>query len=251
MDGMNSGLRINNLSVTLDDGSRVISDLSLTISPGSSHVLMAPNGAGKSSLAYAIMGHPRYTVTQGSIIFNGVDLAELSVDKRARLGIFLAFQNPYALPGVTVATFIKEARQAVHGVHSSIQDFQHELHAAMDALGIDKSFAMREVNQGFSGGEKKRLEMLQLVLLKPKVAILDELDSGLDIDALKQVTSMLGVVKKENPMMSIVLITHYQRMLEYLVIDHVHIMQKGSVVRSGDISLVSELEKKGYDAFCR
>lgn len=247
---MSLGLQINSLCVVLPENRPLLQDVCLEVAPGTTHAIMAPNGAGKSSLAYTLMGHPHYVITQGSITFNGVDITTLSPDKRAKLGIFLAFQQPYALPGVTVLNFIKESYQAVKNIHSSVKDFQQLLYAAMDDLGIDHSFAFRAVNDGFSGGEKKRLEMLQLSILKPSLVILDEIDSGLDIDALKYVSQVLARLKQENPAMSILIITHYHRMLDYIKPDFVHIMHRGSVVHSGNSSVADTIEKKGYDEFC-
>lgn len=248
---MGSGLIITKMSVMLGNQVQIVSDFTLTILPGTNHALMAPNGSGKSTIAYALMGHPMYRVNGGSLVFNGHDITHVSADKRAKLGIFLAFQNPLSLPGVTVASFLKEAYQAIKGIHSEVKDFQQQLFAAMEQLGMDPAFAFRAVNDGFSGGEKKRLEMLQLLLLKPSLVILDEIDSGLDVDALKCVAKVLNELKLQNPAMSIIIITHYQRMLELLVPDFVHIMYQGRLVKSGDYGLVHELEHKGYDEFCK
>lgn len=248
---MGSGLIINKMSVMLGIQKQIVSDFTLTVLPGTTHALMAPNGSGKSTIAYALMGHPAYTVNAGSVVFNGHDITQVSAHKRAQLGIFLAFQNPLSLPGVTVASFLKEAYQAIQGTHIEVKDFQQLLFTAMEKLGMEAAFAFRAVNDGFSGGEKKRLEMLQLLILKPSLVILDEIDSGLDVDALKCVAKVLNDLRHENMAMSIIIITHYQRMLELVKPDHVHIMYQGKLVKSGDYSLVHELEDKGYDEFCR
>jgi len=245
---MKNDLLINQLYVSVD-GQEIIKGLSLEVAPGSLHALMGANGSGKSSLAYTIMGHPRYTITNGSIYYKGQDVAALSPDKRARLGIFLAFQHPYALPGVSVKTFLKESYQAVTGIVIGVKEFQELLYAAMARLSIDSAFADRSLNEGFSGGEKKRFEMLQLILLKPSLVILDELDSGLDIDALKMVTHALLEIRNINPSMSIILITHYQKMLNYITPDFVHILSDGAIVKTGSATLALELEDKGYDGY--
>ena len=240
-------LVLNNLSVALASGQSIIHRLTLTIEPGTIHALMGSNGSGKSTLAYTLMGHPQYIVTEGTIIYKDHDITQLATDKRAKAGIFLAFQHPYELPGVTVCTFLKESYGALHGVQLSIKEFQIILFAAMEQLSIDHSFAYRHLNAGFSGGEKKRMEMLQLLLLKPTLAILDEIDSGLDLDALKVVADGLQYVRQRNPSMAVVIITHNPRMLHHITPDVVHIMHQGSIVRSGDNALVQELEHKGYD----
>jgi len=241
-------LSIKNLSVALESTQPIIKNLNLEVAPGTFHAIMGPNGSGKSTLAYILMGHPKYQITSGSITYNNIDITQLSPAKRAKLGIFLAFQHPYEIPGVTVFTFLKEAYQAITDAHLSIKDFQTLLLATMEQLSIDPSFAHRALNVGFSGGEKKRLEMLQLLILKPSLVILDEIDSGLDIDALKIVVSGLHYLKSHNPSCSILMITHYQRMLEHVKADVVHIMREGNIVSSGTAAIVHELEHKGYDA---
>jgi Fe-S cluster assembly ATP-binding protein len=210
---------------------------------------MGANGSGKSSLALTIMGHPRYQITQGQLLYKEQSITNLTPDKRAKLGIFLAFQNPYALPGVSVFTFLKESYQVVTSKVIDVSVFQELLCNAMDALLIDQSFMHRSLNDGFSGGEKKRFEMLQLLLLKPDLVILDELDSGLDIDSLKIVTTSLVRIRQEQPAMSIVIITHHQKILSHISPDFVHVLHDGMVVKTGPGSLAHEIEDKGYDGY--
>jgi len=242
-------LSIKNLSVALESDQEIIKNLNLCIAPGTFHAIMGPNGSGKSTLAYTLMGHPKYQITSGSITYNNIDITQLSPDKRAALGIFLAFQHPYEIPGVTVFNFLKEAHQAITGIILGIKEFQILLEVAMEQLSIDPSFAHRALNVGFSGGEKKRLEMLQILMLKPTLVILDEIDSGLDIDALKIMVSGLHYLKTQNPSCSIVMITHNPRMLEHVQPDFVHIMRDGHIIAQGDATLVHELEHKGYDNY--
>lgn len=239
-------LKIENLQVTIATGQlQVIKEISLDMLPGSVHALMGKNGSGKSSLAYTLMGHPNY-IASGTVLLNGQNILNLSPDKRAKLGIFLAFQHPLELPGVTVFNFLKESYQAVTGALLSVSEFQKFLVAVMEQLNIDPSFANRSLNDGFSGGEKKRLELLQLLILKPKLAILDEIDSGLDISALKMVGTVLNKLKIDNPSMSLLIITHYQRILDYIHPDFVHIMEAGTIVQSGNAHLAKNIENKGY-----
>lgn len=238
-------LYIDQLSVLVQQ-KQVINNLSCTILPGAMHALMGPNGSGKSSLALTLMGHPSYRITSGTIRFADTDITQLLPDKRARLGLFLAFQHPVEIPGVTVFNFLKESYYALHGA-TGMQEFQSVLYAAMDLLSIDHAFAYRKVNEGFSGGEKKRLELLQLVLFKPMLAILDEIDSGLDVDALKIVAQGIALAREQNPDMSILLITHYQRILDYITPDVVHVMQAGQIICSGDATLAQTIEQRGYD----
>lgn len=246
---MSTGLFIENLHVSVDGNQPIIKGLSLQIHPGTVHAIMGANGSGKSSMAYTIMGHPRYQIDQGQISYGGHIISSLTPDKRAKLGVFLAFQHPYALPGVTVFTFLKEAHQALTAHVLSVGAFQDLLYKAMELLHIDQSFAQRSLNDGFSGGEKKRFEMLQLLILKPSLVILDELDSGLDIDALKIVTQGLLKAREENPAMSIIIITHYQKILKYITPDFVHILNGGVIVKTGVASLAHEIEDKGYDGY--
>ena len=238
-------LTIKNLHVSINDLS-ILKRLSLQVQPGSIHAIMGPNGSGKSTLANTLMGHPHYQIITGSIELNKIAIHELSPDKRAQAGLFLAFQYPLVLPGVRVATFLKEAHAAKTGKILSVLEFQALLKDAMQVLDIDSSFAQRNLNEGFSGGEKKRLEMLQLLILQPQVAVLDEIDSGLDIDALKIVARGIDHARKQNPKMSFIIITHYQRILNYITPDYVHIMENGSIVKSGDATLAQRLETVGY-----
>jgi Fe-S cluster assembly ATP-binding protein len=232
----------------LVDQKLIISAMNLEIEPGQIHVLMGPNGSGKSSLAHTLMGHPGYSITQGAIIFEGIDIASLSIDKRAQAGIFLAFQHPIEIPGLTVFNFLKEAYFAITKKMLSVKEFEQLVFEAMDVLHMDHSFAYRSLHTGFSGGEKKRLEVLQLLILKPKIAILDEIDSGLDVDAIKIVAHGLIMAKKTNPELSLILITHYPRLLSYMTPDYVHVMQNGTIVERGGASLAGRIEQEGYHA---
>ncbi len=241
-------LHIKSLHVSVEK-QKILNNVTLSVHPGTTHAIMGPNGSGKSTLAYTLAGHPNYVVENGSIIFNGVDITNLSPDKRAQLGIFLAFQHPYVIPGVRVLTFLHESYMAVTGKKVSVVDFQKMLATYMQELLIDSSFMYRNVNEGFSGGEKKRFELLQLMVLKPKLVILDEIDSGLDIDALKIVANGLKKIRAENVTLSIIIITHYQRILQYIDPDFVHVLCGGMIMQSGDAQLVDQLEQKGYDAY--
>lgn len=241
-------LKINNLTV-LRDQKTIISNFSLEVAPGSTHFLMGPNGSGKSTLAYTIMGHPAYEVTAGTVSYQNNDLLSLSVDKRAQAGIFLAFQQPIEIPGVMVSGFLKEAYQAIHKTIISVKEFMAILHAALDLLGMDYAFTSRSLNESFSGGEKKRLELLQMLVLKPHIAILDEIDSGLDVDALKLIARVLEFLRNENPHFAVVCITHYHRLLNYIHPDYVHIIKSGAVVASSTAELARVVESEGYDAF--
>ena len=243
-------LKIDNLSVAVED-QPIIKNLSLHIGSGTTHALMGPNGSGKSTLAYALMGHPYYTITSGSASIGDTVITDLSPDKRAKKGLFLAFQHPHALPGVSVFTFLKEAYHAVSGQKISVKEFKEQLAQYLELLAMDPVFLERSLNDGFSGGEKKRLEILQLLVIKPNVAILDEIDSGLDIDALKVVGDALAYARSQNPAMSVLLITHYQRILRYIKPDRVHVVMGGTIVHSGDDAVVQKLEQKGYDAITR
>lgn len=238
-------LQITNLSVAHNE-QLILHDISITIEPGSIHALMGPNGGGKSTLAVTLMGHPHYTIKQGSILYNGNDITAEPPHVRAKKGIFLSFQNPYTIPGVSVATLLKEAHQALTGQAMEVVAFREQLYAAMDLLKIPYSFADRALNDGCSGGERKRLEMLQLIILKPSFVILDELDSGLDIDALQLVCEALAMVRTHNPSMSILMITHYNRIMQYIKPDVVHILSAGRITQSGDHTLVETIEQHGY-----
>ena len=245
-----SQLEIKNLHVSIE-GKEILKGLSLTINQGEIHAIMGPNGTGKSTLAYTLMGHPNYTVTEGEIIFKGKNVLELEPDERSREGIFLAFQYPVAIPGVTVANFLRTAinsrRRAANPEDKGmpIPEFRKMLKEKMDMLKMDHTFAGRYLNDGFSGGEKKRAEILQLATLKPEIAILDETDSGLDIDALRIVAE--GVNALSGPELGVLVITHYPRLLNYIKPNFVHIMLDGRIVESGGADLALHLEDQGYD----
>ena len=240
---MSTLLEVKELHVEVE-GKEILKGISLKVEKGQVHALMGPNGSGKSTLSNTLMGHPKYRATQGQILFNGQDLTPLKTDARARAGIFLAFQYPTAIQGVTVANFLRTAMKARFGDQFQSKEFRKTLKAAMASLGVDESFATRYVNDGFSGGEKKRHEVLQMALLKPQLALMDETDSGLDIDALRTVSE--GVNRLRGPDLGILLITHYQRLLNYIQPDAVHVLVDGRIVRSGGKELALELEAKGY-----
>jgi Fe-S cluster assembly ATP-binding protein len=239
-------LRVENLHVNIADR-EIVRGLSLAVPRGEVHAIMGPNGSGKSTLAKVLAGHPDYQVTAGRVTMDGESLFELEPDERARRGLFLAFQYPSEVPGVTIANFLRAAMQSrlPEGEELEATDYYAKLYEKMELLGMDRSFTSRSVNEGFSGGEKKRTEILQLAMLEPKYAILDETDSGLDIDALKTVAH--GVNSLRGPDIGVLLITHYQRILNYIVPDHVHVMVNGRIVRSGGKELALELEERGYD----
>ena len=239
-------LNIEKLHIAVGD-QEIVRGLTLRIPRGEVHALMGPNGSGKSTLAKVLAGHPDYHVTAGKILMDGEDLLELDPDERARRGLFLAFQYPSEIPGVTIANFLRAALQSrlPEGEELEATDYYARLYEKMELLGMDRSFTSRAVNEGFSGGEKKRVEILQMAVLEPKYAVLDETDSGLDIDALKTVAH--GVNSLRGPDLGILLITHYQRLLNYIVPDHVHVMVAGRIVRSGRKELALELEERGYD----
>ncbi|MCH8474516.1 MAG: Fe-S cluster assembly ATPase SufC [Opitutales bacterium] len=241
-----STLEIKNLNVTVAE-TQILRDFSLTLPKGEVHAIMGPNGTGKSTLAKALAGHPDYEITSGEVLLDGEDILELEVDERARAGLFMAFQYPSEIPGVSIANFLRAARQARLGEDEELEvtKFYKEMYEKMDALQIDRKFTSRAVNDGFSGGEKKRNEILQMAMLEPKYAIMDETDSGLDIDALRIVSE--GVNKLKGPQMGVLLITHYQRILNYITPDKVHVMFDGRIVKSGGKELALELEDKGYD----
>lgn len=247
---MPSALEIRNLHVSVEN-KPILNGVDLIVKQGEVHALMGPNGTGKSTLAYTLMGHPNYTVTAGQIIFKGVDLLELEPDERARLGLFLAFQYPVAIPGVSVANFLRTAinarRRAANPEDKGIPvpEFRKLLKSKMETLLVPQDFAGRYLNEGFSGGEKKRAEILQMATLEPEIAVLDETDSGLDIDALRVVAS--GVNALAGPSLGVLVITHYQRILNYVHPDLVHIMLGGRIVETGGAELALHLEEKGYD----
>ncbi|MEE8404080.1 MAG: Fe-S cluster assembly ATPase SufC [candidate division Zixibacteria bacterium] len=233
-----------NVHVEVEE-TEVVNGVSLTIYPGETHAIMGPNGSGKSSLANALMGNPSYTITKGEVYLDGENILEMEPDKRSLAGLFLAFQYPLPIPGVTVANFLRSAVKARRAKDDDMSDFRKTLKAEMGGLSIDQPFAARYLNDGFSGGEKKRIEILQLAMLKPKMALLDETDSGLDIDALKIVAKGINRFHSDNN--GILLITHYQRMLNYVKPDFVHVMMRGKFVKEGGPGLAMELEEKGYE----
>ncbi|MFM1560159.1 MAG: Fe-S cluster assembly ATPase SufC [Roseibacillus sp.] len=239
-------LLVKDLHATTD-GTEILKGLSLEVPKGEVHALMGPNGSGKSTLAKVIAGHQDYEVTGGSVTMDGVDLLALGIDERSRAGLFLAFQYPAEVPGVTMANFIRAARQArlPEGEELDAVVYYKELYEKMDQLGIDRKFTTRSVNEGFSGGEKKRNEVLQMMMLEPSYCVMDETDSGLDIDALKVVAR--GVNSMRSPERGFLIITHYQRLLDYVEPDHVHVLADGRIVRSGGKELAMELEARGYD----
>ncbi|MGQ9488761.1 MAG: Fe-S cluster assembly ATPase SufC [Armatimonadota bacterium] len=237
-------LEIRNLHVAVD-GKEILKGVDLTIQRGEIHALMGRNGSGKSTLAATLMGHPRYEVTKGGVLFEGQNLLEMEVDERARAGIFLAFQYPVAIPGVSVANFLRSALKSLRGEEMSAREFRNALKEEFRALHMPDAFASRYVNEGFSGGEKKRLEIVQMGLIKPKLAILDETDSGLDIDGVRIVSENVNRIAGEDA--GVLLITHYQRILRYIRPHFVHVMVGGRIIRSGDESLAHELEQRGYD----
>ncbi|MEI6607889.1 MAG: Fe-S cluster assembly ATPase SufC [Verrucomicrobiota bacterium] len=240
-------LQIQDLRATLEDGTEILKGVTLNIPKGEVHAIMGPNGSGKSTLSKVIAGHEGYLVTGGSVTLDGQDIFPLSIDERSRAGIFLAFQYPSEVPGVSNANFIRAALQArlPQGEELDAVAYYHHLYAKMDLLEIDRKFTARSVNEGFSGGEKKRNEILQLMMLEPLYAILDETDSGLDIDALKIVAKGVNAMRAADR--GFLLITHYQRLLDYITPDYIHVMAEGRIVRSGGPELAHELEKDGYE----
>jgi Fe-S cluster assembly ATP-binding protein len=247
-----STLEIRDLHVSVTDAAgeslEVLRGVDLTLKAGETHAIMGPNGSGKTTLAYAVAGHPKYQVTQGSITLDGQDVLAMSVDARARAGLFLAMQYPVEVPGVSVSNFLRTAITAVRGEAPKLRTFTKELREAMDGLAMDPSFAQRNLNEGFSGGEKKRHEILQLELLNPKIAILDETDSGLDIDALRVVSDGINRFRADAAH-SVLLITHYPRLLRYVQPDFVHVFVGGRIVAEGGMELAEELEVSGYERF--
>ena len=247
-------LELRNVHVALDDGTEIVKGVDLAVDLGEKHAIMGPNGSGKSTLAYALMGHPAYEVTEGQILFDGQEITKLGADERAQRGLFLAFQYPHAIPGVTVTSFLRSAINSIRKARAGgeddpipIPEFRKELEAAMETLKVSRELASRYVNDGFSGGERKRVEVLQLAMLKPRIAILDETDTGLDIDALRIVAG--GVNSLVGPDMGALLITHYQRLLSYVQPDFVHVFTDGRIVAEGGPELAQKLEAEGYESF--
>jgi len=247
-------LELKNLHVALEDGTEIVKGVDLAVDTNQVHAIMGPNGSGKSTLAYAIAGHPAYEITEGQILLDGDDVTEAAADERAQKGLFLAFQYPHAIPGVTVTNFLRQAINAVRkarngGVESPVPvpEFRKSLLAEMDRLKVSRELASRYLNDGFSGGEKKRVEILQMAMLKPRIAVLDETDSGLDIDALRVVAN--GVKELVGPDMGALVITHYQRILDHITPDFVHVFVDGRIVEEGGPELAHKLEAKGYDSY--
>jgi len=247
-------LELRNLHVALEDGTEIVKGVDLTVAQGEIHAVMGPNGSGKSTLSYAIMGHPAYEITEGALLLDGEDITELGADERAQRGLFLAFQYPQAIAGVTVTSFLRSAINATRKARNGgvddpvpIPEFRKELLEQMDKLKVSRELASRYLNDGFSGGEKKRVEILQMAMLKPRIAVLDETDSGLDIDALKTVAG--GVKDLVGPELGALVITHYQRILEYIKPDFVHVFVDGKIVEEGGPVLALRLEAEGYESF--
>jgi Fe-S cluster assembly ATP-binding protein len=246
-----STLDIKNLHVTVDtpEGVKeILKGVDLKISSGETHAIMGPNGSGKSTLAYSIAGHPKYTITEGSVTLDGEDVLAMTVDERARAGLFLAMQYPVEVPGVSVSNFLRTAKTAISGEAPKLRTWVKDVKTSMEALRMDPTFAERNVNEGFSGGEKKRHEILQMELLSPKIAILDETDSGLDVDALRIVSEGVNRVK-ETTGFGVMLITHYTRILDYITPDYVHVFVNGRIAEQGGPELAQRLEAEGYDRF--
>jgi Fe-S cluster assembly ATP-binding protein len=247
-------LELKNLHVALEDGTEIVKGVDLAVDTNQVHAIMGPNGSGKSTLAYALMGHPSYEITDGRIFFDGEDVTEMGADERAQRGLFLAFQYPHGVPGVTVTSFLRSAINAIRKAKAGgtddpipVKEFRTQLLEAMDRLKVPRELASRYLNEGFSGGEKKRVEILQMAMLHPRIAVLDETDSGLDIDALRIVAA--GVKGLVGPDMGAVVITHYQRILEHIEPDFVHVFVGGRIVEEGGPELAKELEVKGYEAY--
>lgn len=246
-----SKLEIKNLHVSIETAeveTEILKGVTLTINSGETHAIMGPNGSGKSTLAYTIAGHPRYKVTAGEILLDGEDVTGMSVDERAKAGLFLAMQYPVEIPGVSVSNFLRTAKTAIDGEAPNLRNWGKQVKDAMTSLKMDSSFAGRNVNEGFSGGEKKRHEIVQLELLAPKFAVLDETDSGLDVDALRIVSEGVNRVKG-NTSLGILLITHYTRILRYIKPDFVHVFVDGKIAEEGGAELADRLEEEGYDRF--
>jgi Fe-S cluster assembly ATP-binding protein len=247
-------LELKNLHVALEDGTEIVKGVDLAVDPNEVHAVMGPNGSGKSTLAYALMGHPAYRITEGDVLLDGESILELEADERAQRGLFLAFQYPHAVPGVTVTSFLRSAINSIRKAKNGGQDdpipipeFRKEIFAQMDRLKVSRELASRYLNDGFSGGEKKRVEILQMAMLKPRIAVLDETDSGLDIDALRVVAG--GVKELVGPEMGALVITHYQRILDYITPDFVHVFIDGRIVEEGGPELAHKLEAEGYERY--
>lgn len=244
-------LEIKNLHVSVETEQgkiEILRGVDLVINSGETHAVMGPNGSGKSTLAYSIAGHPKYEVTKGEILLDGQDVLEMAVDERARAGLFLAMQYPVEIPGVSVSNFLRTAKTAIDGKAPALRGWVADVRAAMESLKMDSAFTERNVNEGFSGGEKKRHEILQMELLKPKMAVLDETDSGLDVDALRVVAEGVNRIKSENEM-GVLLITHYTRILNYIKPDFVHVFVAGKIAEQGGPELADRLEAEGYDRY--
>ena len=246
-----SVLEIKDLHATVEtpEGTKeILKGVNLTLRSGETHAIMGPNGSGKATLAYSLAGHPKYEITSGEVLLDGEDVLEMSVDERAKAGLFLAMQYPVEVPGVTVSNFLRTAKTAVEGEAPKLREWVKDVNAAMEKLRMDPHFAQRNVNEGFSGGEKKRHEILQMELLRPKIAILDETDSGLDVDALRVVSEGVNRVKDETDL-GVMLITHYTRILKYIKPDFVHVFVNGRVAEEGGPELAERLEAEGYDRY--
>ncbi|GAA3757488.1 Fe-S cluster assembly ATP-binding protein [Spinactinospora alkalitolerans] len=243
------GLRADVL-IGAEERQEILKGVDLTVNSGETHAIMGPNGSGKSTLAYAVAGHPKYEITEGEVLLDGENVLEMGVDERARAGLFLAMQYPVEVPGVSMSNFLRSAVTAVRGEAPKLRAFSKELQGTMGSLSIDSSFASRGVNEGFSGGEKKRHEILQLELLKPKVAVLDETDSGLDVDALKVVSEGINRARATGEV-GVMLITHYTRILQYVQPDFVHVFAGGRIAESGGAELADVLESEGYERFAK
>ena len=246
---MNSLLEVKNLHVSVED-KEILQGVNLTIGEDETHVLMGPNGTGKSTFGYAVTGNPSYTVTDGQIIFKGEDITELAVNERAKRGIFLSFQNPLEVPGVTLSAFIRSALEQKTGERIRLFDFKKKLKETMELLNMDPSYAERDLNVGFSGGEKKKAEILQMLMLEPSLAILDETDSGLDVDAVKTVSNGIKIFK-ERCKGSLLIITHSTRILESLKVDVTHVMSGGYIVKEGGAELVNQINECGFESLCK
>ena len=241
-------LNIKQLNARVEE-KEILHDINLQIHKGETHVLMGPNGAGKSTLGHVLMGNPKYHISSGNIIFKGNDITGESTDKRARDGIFLSFQEPLEVPGLSLESFIRNALAQRTGSHVKLWEFKKQLQKAMEVLQMEPSYAERDLNVGFSGGEKKKSEILQLMMLKPSLAILDETDSGLDVDAVRLASEGIHVYQQENPDSSLLIITHSTKILEFLHVDYTHVMVNGHIIATGDASLIEQINREGYEQF--